>query len=80
MRPGSIDDLALARRSVARGLSRLCEVHRFEIRYAAVEKVDWNTCRELLDAGEKSRALSEGWSSVTRKLHLQSKRALMPHG
>ena len=41
MRLGSIDDLALARRSVPRGLSRACEMHPFEIRYAAVEKVDW---------------------------------------
>lgn len=35
--------------------------HSFEVRYATVEKVDWETCREVLDAGEKWKRLSEGW-------------------
>jgi superfamily II DNA or RNA helicase len=38
------------------------EQHPFDIRYTSVEKVDWETCREVLDAGEKWRVLSEGWS------------------
>jgi superfamily II DNA/RNA helicase len=38
------------------------EQHPFDLRYTSVEKVDWETCREVLDAGEKWRVLSEGWS------------------
>lgn len=36
--------------------------HPFEIRYTdKVEKVEWETCSEVLDAGEKWRVLSKGW-------------------
>ena len=43
-------------------IDALPEKHPFEIRYAdKVEKVDWETYREVLDAGEKRRVLSEGW-------------------
>lgn len=37
------------------------EMHPFELRYTKVEKVDWETCEQVLDAGEKWRVLSEGW-------------------
>lgn len=37
------------------------ETHPFELRYTAVEKVEWETCEQVLDAGEKWRVLSEGW-------------------
>jgi len=35
--------------------------HPFELRYAAVEKVDWESCRTVLDAKEKYRLLCQGW-------------------
>lgn len=37
------------------------ELHPFELRYTDVEKVEWETCEQVLDAGEKWRVLSEGW-------------------
>lgn len=35
--------------------------HPFELRYATVEKVDWESCRTVLDAKEKYRLLCQGW-------------------
>ena len=35
--------------------------HPFEVRYTAVEKVDWESCAEVLSAAEKKRVLREGW-------------------
>ena len=35
--------------------------HPFEIRYTHVGKINWETCREVLDANEKSRVLAQGW-------------------
>ena len=35
--------------------------HPFEVRYTRVEKVDWESCAEVLAAEEKRRVLSEGW-------------------
>ncbi len=35
--------------------------HPFELRYTKVEPVEWETCEQVLDAGEKWRVLSEGW-------------------
>ncbi|MBN1991942.1 MAG: helicase SNF2 [Anaerolineae bacterium] len=37
------------------------EMHPFELRYTDVENVEWETCEQVLDAGEKWRVLSEGW-------------------
>ncbi len=42
-------------------IDALPKKHPFEIRYTAVEKVDWETCREVLDAREKWQVLSQGW-------------------
>ena len=42
-------------------IDALPEMHPFEIRYTDVEKVEWETCSEVLDADEKWRVLSEGW-------------------
>ena len=42
-------------------IDALPEMHPFEIRYTHVEKVEWETCSEVLDADEKWRVLSEGW-------------------
>ena len=35
--------------------------HPFEIRYANVEKIDWESCRKVLDPREKDRILMEHW-------------------
>lgn len=37
------------------------DVHPFQLRYTAVNKVEWETCEQVLDAGEKWRVLSQGW-------------------
>jgi hypothetical protein len=35
--------------------------HPFEIRYADVEKIDWESCRKVLDRLEKKRILKKCW-------------------
>lgn len=35
--------------------------HPFQLRNAAVEKVDWESCELVLSAAEKRRVLREGW-------------------
>ena len=35
--------------------------HPFEIRYANVEKIDWESCRTVLDKKEKERILKIHW-------------------
>jgi len=35
--------------------------HPFNLRYTAVEKVDWESCAGVLSAAEKRRVLREGW-------------------
>ena len=42
-------------------IDELPAVHPFELRYTQVEPVDWESCRSVLDAGEKRRVLSAGW-------------------
>ena len=42
-------------------INELPKSHPFEIRYTQVEKIDWESCREVLDAGEKHRVLMTGW-------------------
>lgn len=42
-------------------IDELPKSHPFELRYTQVEKIDWESCREVLDAGEKQRVLAEGW-------------------
>jgi superfamily II DNA or RNA helicase len=37
------------------------QAHPFELRYTHVEPIDWESCRQVLDAGEKRRLLSQGW-------------------
>ncbi len=37
------------------------EYHPFELRYSDVEKIDWETCQEVLDATEKKKVLMQGW-------------------
>ncbi len=42
-------------------IDALPEVHPFELRYTKVEKVNWESCAQVLSAAEKKRVLSEGW-------------------
>ncbi|MDL1959389.1 MAG: hypothetical protein LWX01_10430 [Deltaproteobacteria bacterium] len=35
--------------------------HPFEIRYSGVEKIDWESCRNVLDQREKERILKKQW-------------------
>jgi hypothetical protein len=35
--------------------------HPFEIRYAKVEKINWESCARVLDRREKERVLKAGW-------------------
>lgn len=42
-------------------IDALPNAHPFEVRYTQVEKIDWESCREVLDAEEKVRLLSAGW-------------------
>lgn len=42
-------------------IDELPKSHPFELRYTHVEKTDWETCREVLDAQERERLLSKGW-------------------
>ena len=37
------------------------QYHPFEIRYSKVEKIDWESCREVLDQREKERILKKKW-------------------
>ena len=42
-------------------IDELPRSHPFEIRYTQVEKIDWESCRQVLDAAEKHRVLATGW-------------------
>jgi hypothetical protein len=35
--------------------------HPFELRYTRVEKIEWESCTKVLEAGEMQRVLSQGW-------------------
>lgn len=37
------------------------ESHPFEIRYSNVEKINWESCRKVLDKSEKDRILKQKW-------------------
>lgn len=45
----------------ARLIDALPRQHPFDVRYAYVEPVDWESCTDVLDAREKRRALKQGW-------------------
>jgi len=47
-------------------IDALPTMHPFELRYSQVEKVDWETCRDVLDAKEKWRVLSQGWEKSNK--------------
>jgi superfamily II DNA/RNA helicase len=42
-------------------IDQLPKNHPFEVRYTNVEKVDWESCRRVLDEAEKKKALLKGW-------------------
>lgn len=42
-------------------IDELPKYHPFEIRYARVEKIDWESCRKVLDQREKERILTKHW-------------------
>jgi hypothetical protein len=55
-------DLALGEIDRARKtIAAVPRQHPFQIRYHQVQKVDWETCARVLDAGERKRRLSVGW-------------------
>jgi hypothetical protein len=35
--------------------------HPFDIRYERIEKIDWETCEQVLSAKAKRAALTRGW-------------------
>lgn len=39
--------------------------HPFQIRYSNVEKVDWETCSEIISNSDKRDILIKGWSSIS---------------
>ena len=42
-------------------IDALPKSHPFEIRYAKVEKINWESCAQVLDKREKERVLKAGW-------------------
>ncbi|HUY35179.1 MAG TPA: phospholipase D-like domain-containing anti-phage protein [Pirellulales bacterium] len=42
-------------------IDELPKRHPFELRYTHVGKTHWESCSDVLDAGEKRKVLSEGW-------------------
>jgi superfamily II DNA/RNA helicase len=54
--------LALGERERAKKIiNELPSIHPFELRYTKVEKIDWESCRKVLDNMEKKRVLNKGW-------------------
>ena len=37
------------------------EAHPFEVKYENVERIDWESCAEVLNAEERKRHLLKGW-------------------
>lgn len=64
--PDVLEDVWVAvalgdREEAQRIIDAIPEQHPFEVRYTAVEKVDWESCATVLSAAEKKRVLREGW-------------------
>ena len=54
--------LALGEKERAKKIiDELPQSHPFEIRYTHTEKIDWESCSEVLDSSEKNRVLIQGW-------------------
>ena len=57
-------NIALGERERAKKIiDQLPKSHPFEVRYTQVEKVDWESCSEVLETTEKKKALLTGWRS-----------------
>lgn len=55
-------DLALGEIDRARKtIDAVPRKHPFQIRYHHIQKVDWESCARVLNAGERKRCLSVGW-------------------
>ena len=64
--PDVLDDawvkIALGEKEEANKIiDKLPKEHPFEVRYTRVEKIDWESCVEVLAETEKNRILSQGW-------------------
>jgi superfamily II DNA or RNA helicase len=64
--PDILEDVWVAvalgnREEAQRIIDAVPQEHPFEVRYSAVEKVDWESCQTVLSAKEKHRRLSEAW-------------------
>jgi superfamily II DNA or RNA helicase len=44
-----------------RTIDAVPQKHPFELRYHTIEKVDWESCANVLDADERKRVLAQGW-------------------
>jgi len=57
-------DLALGEVDAAKKtIDAVPKKHPFQLRYHTVEKVDWESCAQVLDAEERKRFLARGWGS-----------------
>lgn len=64
--PDYLEDVwtAVAAGEIAKAKQTIDEVprqHPFEIRYHTIEKVDWESCATVLDAGNRREWLGRGW-------------------
>lgn len=54
--------LALGEKERAKKIiDELPQAHPFEMRYTQTEKIDWESCRDVLDASVKNSILIQGW-------------------
>jgi hypothetical protein len=54
--------LALGEKDRAKKIiDELPKTHPFELRYTNVEKVEWESCRRVLDETEKKKTLLKSW-------------------
>ena len=53
----ALDDLEEAKKTI----DALPEKHPFEMKYSKVEKIDWESCSQVLDERVKLEALKKGW-------------------
>ncbi len=44
-----------------KSISKVPEKHPFKLKYGKVEKIDWESCRKVLDADVKKDCLKQGW-------------------
>lgn len=55
-------DIALGESDRAKNtIDAVPKKHPFEIRYHNIEKVDWESCAQVLDSEERRKHLARGW-------------------